>query len=216
MELSPEQLAAQLRHPSGPQARAVAEGMNRSNGALNHAAIERLDVRRGESVLEIGPGNAAFAARLLRAEGTRYTGVDASAAMVAAANDALRSLGLEGRARVLHGDSSALPLDSGRYDAALCVNTLYFWERPSGHLRELARVLRPGGRLCLAFGDAGFMRTLPFAAHGFHLHPLPAVEAGLRQAGFAAPGHALHCETGTSNDGRRVHKRFHLLLASRD
>lgn len=192
--LSPEHLAAQLRHPHGEYALAVATSMNRSNDALNHAAIALLAVAAHEQVLEIGPGNAAFAAELLRARGSHYLGIDVSAQMVEAAQQAL---------------------DDACIDAALAVNTLYFWEDPGIALAELARVLRPGGRLCLAFGDAGFMRTLPFTAHGFHLHDLAEVEQALRSSGFRVCGWRSHRETGTSNDGRQVEKHFHLLLARR-
>jgi len=68
---------------------------------------------------------------------------------------------------------------------------------------------------CLAFGDAAFMRTLPFTAHGFHLHELAEVEQALRSAGLTVQGWRAHHETGRSNDGREVSKHFHLLLARR-
>lgn len=213
--LSPEHLAAQLRHPHGDHALAVAESMNRSNGALNQAAIALLAVAAREQVLEIGPGNAAFAADLLRAPGSRYLGIEVSADMVDAAQDRLTAADLHDRAGVRLGDVQALDLDDACIDAALSVNTLYFWEQPALALAELARVLRPGGRLCLAFGDAAFMRTLPFTAHGFHLHELADVELALRSSGLRVCGWRAHRETGTSNDGRQVEKHFHLLLARR-
>lgn len=209
--LSPEHLAAQLRHPQGEHALAVAEAMNRSNGALNLAAIALLAVTNHEQVLEIGPGNAAFASELLRAPGSRYLGIDMSAEMVAAAQARLHG----SAATVRLGDVHALELPDACIDAALAVNTLYFWEDLRLPLTELARVLRPGGRLCLAFGDAAFMRTLPFTAHGFHLHELAEVELALRGSGFRVCGWRNHRETGTSNDGRQVDKHFHLLLAQR-
>ena len=214
--LSPEHLAAQLRHPHGEYALAVAESMNRSNGALNHAAIALLAVAAHEQVLEIGPGNAAFAGELLRAPGSHYLGVDVSAPMVEAAQRRLDADGLRDRAVVRLGSVEALAMDDACIDAALAVNTLYFWDDPGIALAELARVLRPGGRLCLAFGDAGFMRTLPFTAHGFHLHELAEVEQALRSSGLRVCGWRSHRETGTSNDGRPVEKHFHLLLARRE
>lgn len=213
--LSPEDLAAQLRHPHGAPALAVAESMNRSNGALNHAAIALLAPAANEQVLEIGPGNAAFAATLLQALGTRYLGIELSTAMVDAATALLRSRGLHARAAVRRGDVHALPLDAGCIDAALAVNTLYFWEDLTQPFAELARALRPGGRLCLAFGDAVFMRSLPFAAHGFHLHDLATVEQALRRAGLPVQAWRAHRETGHSNDGRQIEKHFHLLCAQR-
>lgn len=213
--LSPEHLAAQLRHPHGEHALAVAESMNRSNGALNHAAIALLAVAAHQCVLEIGPGNAAFAADLLRAPGSRYLGVDVSADMVDAAQARLAAAGLASRASVQLGDAQALDLPDACVDAVLAVNTLYFWPDLRTPLTELARVLRPGGRLCLAFGDAAFMRSLPFTAHHFHLYDLAEVEQALRVSGLQVCGWRSHREMGTSNDGRAVEKHFHLLLARR-
>jgi len=213
--LSPDDLATQLRHPHGIHALAVAQSMNRSNGDLNRAALALLSVTAGEQVLEIGPGNAAFAPELLQAPHSRYLGVDVSAAMVAAGNALLAGHGLQERAELHLGDAHALPPDEACIDAALAVNTLYFWDELRLPFAELARVLRPGGRLCLAFGDAAFMRTLPFAAHGFHLHELAEVEQALRSAGLTVQAWRAHHETGRSNDGREVNKHFHLLLARR-
>lgn len=81
-------------------------------------------------------------------------------------------------------------------------------------LDELARVLRRGGRLCLAFGDAAFMRSLSFSAD-FQLHELDAVELALRVSGFNVSAWRSHRETASSNDGQMREKHFHLLLAHR-
>lgn len=162
-------LAAQLRQPHGEAALAVADSMNRSNGALNLAAIGLLAVTTGERTLEIGPGNAAFAPQLLQAPGSQYLGVELSAAMVEAGTQRLASAGLGDRAAMRLGDAHALPVDEGSVDAALAVNTLYFWPNLAPVLDELARVLRRGGRLCLAFGDAAFMRSLPFEIGRAHV-----------------------------------------------
>ncbi|OBU49704.1 class I SAM-dependent methyltransferase [Stenotrophomonas maltophilia] len=207
-------LAAQLRMPHGDHALDVADAMNRSNGGLNQAAIRLLATAAGESVLEIGPGNGAFAPLLLQAANSRYLGIELSTAMVATGNQRLASTGLGDRAELRHGDAHALPVTDACVDAALSVNTLYFWPNLAPVLDELARVLRPGGRLCLAFGDATFMRSLPFAST-FHLHELEAVERALRISGFRVSAWRAHRETAEGNDGQQREKHFHLLLAHR-
>lgn len=212
--LDPNTLAAQLRHPHGEAALAVAESMNRSNGDLNRAAITLLAVAPGEQVLEIGPGNAAFAPLLLQPAHSRYLGIELSSAMVAAGNHCLAGSGLADRATLRHGDAHALPVADASVDAALAVNTLYFWPDLAPVLDQLARVLRPGGRLCLAFGDATFMRSLPFATD-FKLHECDAVEQALQRAGFKITATRRHRETATGNDGQARDKHFHLLLAHR-
>lgn len=214
MMLDASTLAAQLRQPHGDAALSVADSMNRSNGALNRAAIGLLAVTTGERILEIGPGNAAFAPELLQAAGSRYLGIELSTAMVEAGNQRLAAAGLAERAAVRHGDAHALPVADASMDAALAVNTLYFWPDLAPVLDELARVLHRGGRLCLAFGDAGFMRSLPFAAD-FQLHELDAVELALRMSGFSVSAWRSHRETATGNDGQARDKHFHLLLAQR-
>lgn len=214
MMLDASTLAAQLRQPHGDAALSVADSMNRSNGALNRAAIGLLAVTTGERILEIGPGNAAFAPELLQAAGSRYLGIELSTAMVEAGNQRLAAAGLAERAAVRHGDAHALPVADASMDAALAVNTLYFWPDLAPVLDELARVLHRGGRLCLAFGDAGFMRSLPFAAD-FQLHELDAVELALRVSGFSVSAWRSHRETATGNDGQARDKHFHLLLAQR-
>jgi len=144
MMLDASTLAAQLRHPHGDAAQAVAESMNRSNGALNRAAIGLLAVTSGERVLEIGPGNAAFAPLLLQATDSRYLGIELSTAMVEAGNRQLAAAGLAERAGMRHGDAHALPIADAAMDAALAVNTLYFWPDLAPVLDELARVVRRG------------------------------------------------------------------------
>ena len=214
MMLDAPTLAAQLRQPHGEAALEVADAMNRSNGALNQAAIGLLAASAGERILEIGPGNAAFAPQLLQAAGSHYLSIELSPAMVEAGNQRLASAGLAGRAAMRHGDAHALPVADASMDAALAVNTLYFWPHLAPVLDELARVLRRGGRLCLAFGDAAFMRSLPFASD-FQLHELDAVELALRVSGFTVSAWRSHRETATGDDGQVREKHFHLLLAQR-
>ena len=214
MMLDAPTLAAQLRQPHGEAALAVADSMNHSNGALNLAAIGLLAVGAGERVLEVGPGNAAFAPLMLQATDSHYLGIELSTAMVEAGNQRLADAGVAERAAMRHGDAHALPVADAAMDAALAVNTLYFWPNLAPVLDELARVLRRGGRLCLAFGDASFMRSLPFAAD-FQLHELDAVELALRVSGFRVSAWRSHRESAAGNDGQIREKHFHLLLAQR-
>lgn len=211
--MTPEQLAAQLRCPSGEDAAEVADRMNEANGALTRKAIGLLDIRPGDAVLEIGPGNAAFAPDMLHRPGTSYTGVDWSADMVAAARQRHADLVAQGRASFLRGSSDDLPFLPGTFDRALAVNTLYFWEQPQRHLQAIARALKPGGGFCIVFGDRGFMRDLPFVPFGFNLYERDAVERLLAAAGFADVQAHDHHETVRGNDGETVARHFHLLRA---
>jgi SAM-dependent methyltransferase len=96
---------------------------------------------RGRAVLEVGCGDGTRAAALAAA-GARVVSLDRSAAMAAAA----RSRG----AAVVRGEAGSLPVAPGSFDLVLCVNVLAFVLDPAPAVSQMARALRPGGRLVLA------------------------------------------------------------------
>ena len=215
--MTPEQLAAQLRRPHGAAAADVGQGMNAHNAGVNRRAIALLGVADGHHVLEIGPGNGAFAQEVVTAAASvTYTGVDWSADMVAEAGRRHHALVGSGRARFVQGSSDQLPFPEAHFDRVLTVNTLYFWEQPQDHLAEVARVLKPGGVLSLGFGDRAFMQNLPFVQHGFTLYDAADVHALLERTGFQVLEAQRYEETGRSNTGEAVHKVFHLLRCRTD
>ncbi|GIV59350.1 MAG: hypothetical protein KatS3mg043_0439 [Rhodothermaceae bacterium] len=208
--MDPKQIAEQLRCPHGAQAARTAQRMNEANAGLYHTTITRLDLRPESHVLEIGPGNGAFAAEVLRTA-HHYTGLDWSPAMVGEAEKHNRALVASGRATFLRGSSDHMPFPDDTFDRAFSINTLYFWEEPRRHAAEIARVLRPGGLFVLVFGEEAFMRTLPFAAHGFTLYDEAGACTLMRAAGLHVCDLHRYRETGRSNSGRVVDKRFLLL-----
>lgn len=208
------QLADQLRCPSGERAPEVARRMNGSNGELNRQCIDRLELAANQRVLEIGPGNAAFAGAIVdAAAGITYTGLDWSGDMVQQARAGNAEAVARGAMDFRQGDAARLPFDAGSFDRALSVHTLYFWEQPLGPLAEIRRVLRPGGLFCLAFGDRDFMEDLPFTGFGFRLYRRADVQALLDDSDFQRVDWLLHRETGQGNAGDSVDKIVNIALA---
>jgi ubiquinone/menaquinone biosynthesis C-methylase UbiE len=213
--IAPRELAAQLRCPGGQDGPEVARRMNTANGALNRHCIELLGLEPGHRVLEIGPGNGAFAGEVVgAAEGVSYVGLDWSADMVAAARRGNPDGVAQGGMHFQQGDSAQLPFAASAFDRVLSVHTLYFWERPANHLAEIRRVLRPGGRLCLAFGERRFMQDLAFTSFGFTLYEPAQVETMLAEAGFQQVAIQSRRETGSSNTGEVIDKVVSIALAS--
>ncbi|HET9208341.1 MAG TPA: methyltransferase domain-containing protein [Burkholderiaceae bacterium] len=117
--------------------------------------VEALQLHEGSAVLDVGCGHGASLPLLAQAVGAsgRVAGIDASAAMVAAAQRRVAALGLA--AEVRHGDAHELPFDDGVFDAARIDRVLMFLRDPRKALAEVKRVVRPGGRICVAEGDVG-------------------------------------------------------------
>lgn len=179
-------VAEQLANPTGPEGVLVAQRMNASNGAMTKKAIDLLDCRDGQDVLEIGPGNAQFAAYVIgKASNVRYEGTDISTTMIDEGKRINQPLLERGHRIGFHlTDGWTLPYAASTFDRVFSVNTIYFWKDPARMLREIARVLRTGGICCLSFASRAFMESLPFTDERFTLYTVEEVEALFRAHGF--------------------------------
>jgi ubiquinone/menaquinone biosynthesis C-methylase UbiE len=104
----------------------------------------------GEDVLEVGCGIGTLCADMVRA-GYRCTAIDRSPQMVAATRDWLRRQGLLPHARVLWAGVQALPFADASFDSVVSTFPTQYIADPAA-LREIGRVLRPGGRLIVVLG----------------------------------------------------------------
>lgn len=212
---SPQDMAAQLRCPSGEQAVEAARMMNEIHGTLNRKCIELLQISSGDHILETGPGNGAFANEIVgNLENVSYTGIDWSSDMVQQAQSLHAGLVESGRVRFLLGDSESLPFEAQHFDKALTVHTIYFWDDPARQLAELARVLKPGGLFCMAFADRTFTEKMPFAQFGFKLYHAQDVTALLEHTGFLVHSVQQITEASTAETGEIVDKLFNVILAT--
>jgi len=166
---------------------------------------EALGAKSGERILDVGCGPGFYVDELAEEVGDTGTvvGVDESAPMleVAAGRTAGRS-----NVAFHQGDVTALPLPDGTFDAALCVKVLEYVEDVRGAMRELCRVVRPGGRVVVwdvdwrtvswHSGHPARMRRVLEAWDAHLTHPfLPRTLAPrMRDAGFEeirAEGHTF-------------------------
>ncbi|WP_203690396.1 methyltransferase domain-containing protein [Streptomyces sp. SID12488] len=117
------------------------------DGPAYAAAVAELRLREGARVLDAGCGTGRALAPLRDAVGPSgvVLGVDLTPAMLDAAVRAGR--GLDGQ--LLLADAAALPLRSESLDAVFAAGLIAHLPQPGENLRELARVVRPGGTLAL-------------------------------------------------------------------
>ncbi len=109
------------------------------------------DARR---VLDVATGTAAVAIELARADPSReVVGVDQSPQMLEAGRERVEQGGLRGRIELRDGRAETLPFAAGEFDALTFTYLLRYVDDVPATLRELARVVRPGGTVAmLEFG----------------------------------------------------------------
>ncbi len=93
---------------------------------------------------DIGTGTGILATELARL-GVRVIGVDNSARMLDAARAKLAAEGLTESVELRRGEAHRLPIQDGEVDAAFAHMVLHYLPSPAEALREMARVVRPGG-----------------------------------------------------------------------
>ncbi|ORA68983.1 SAM-dependent methyltransferase [Mycolicibacterium insubricum] len=177
-------LARQLGKPTGFAGRVVSRLLNRGNRSIVVAAVAAAGCVPGVRVADIGFGGGVGLELLLDCDGTMVHGIEMSETMLAQAKRRFSDPILSGRLQLNSGRMESLPLDDSALDAIISTNTIYFVADLAAALRELARVLRPGGRLVLGVGDPHQMAKMPFTRHGFRLRPIDEIVQVIREAGF--------------------------------
>jgi SAM-dependent methyltransferase len=111
-----------------------------------YAVVEHAAPSRGDDVVDVacGTGNAAL---LAAGRGARVVGVDGAPRLLEVARERAQAQGVALELRV--GDLLALPVDDAAADIVLSVFGVIFAPDPAQSLREISRVLRPGGRALL-------------------------------------------------------------------
>lgn len=113
--------------------------------------LELLGIQAGDTVLDVacGPGNTTRTLVGEVAPGGLAVGVDSSATMLAQAVRETPRNGAAGDVDYVRADAIDLPFADGTFDAVSCYGALYLMEDPFGSLREMIRVLKPGGRIAV-------------------------------------------------------------------
>lgn len=113
--------------------------------SLEHCVL-RLDPKPGERILDVATGTG-WTSRLVARRGATVTGVDIASDLLAAARANAEAAALDIDYRV--GDAEALPFPDGAFDAVVSTVGVMFATDQDAAARELARVVKPGGRLAL-------------------------------------------------------------------
>lgn len=146
-----ERVFRQFSRPVGVLGAVAGWLMARKNAPLAAEVAARLAPEPDAHVLELGFGPGLLVAELAaRAPRGLVAGVDVSNVMLRQARRRNRWAVRAGRVDLRAGCATRLPFPDATFDAVCSVNSLPFWPSSLDGLRELRRVLRPGGRAVIA------------------------------------------------------------------
>jgi len=128
----------------------------------------------GASVLEVAPGPGYFAIELAKLGAYRITGLDISRTLVEIAGAKAAEAGVNVDFR--QGDAAHMPFAAESFDFLLCRAAFKNFTEPLPALKEMYRVLKPGGRaLIIDLRRDASMQSISEAVQGMHLGPVNAV-----------------------------------------
>jgi uncharacterized glyoxalase superfamily protein PhnB len=166
-------------------------------------ACELLEVRPADSVLEVGFGPGVIIQHLSNlAPAGHVAGVDPSLEMVEQARRR-NATGIEaGRIDLRHGSVESLPFDDNRFDKVVAINSMQVWPDALAGLREIGRVMKPGGKIALCFTPySGSAEGLPQICDAAGLNAKRLIESG---KGF--------CSLATNHERLRLRHKGNCLM----
>jgi len=153
------------------------------NPKSNLAAVDRMALGHGDRFLDLGCGLGAALEHAAATE-AKAAGIDPSPSMVERAADRVP------QAEVRLGSAESIPFEDDEFTAALSVSTYHHWADAETGLKEVRRVLAPGGRLLIVerklnrssghgLDDAGAQRLgVLLGNHGYHSVDIETIKVG--------------------------------------
>ena len=135
----------------------TAEMLNLSDhffAPLDRQVVAELHLAPGSRVLDAGCGGGGMTRLLAEAVGPtgKVVALDANPQLLAWGREQVKNTDLAGRIQFQEGDVSHLPFEDGEFDLVWCSRVVHGLSDQLAGVRELARVIRPGGRLVLREG----------------------------------------------------------------
>jgi SAM-dependent methyltransferase len=156
------------------------------NSGQNKAALDALNPSPGMSIIEIGCGPGMGVRAALKRVGREgfVAGIDQSPTAAHFAAHAAHRAVLQGRAVTMRAGVADLPFRDLMFDGAFAVNTFQFWPDPARGLREIARVLAPGGRLVITQRASNLDKPTNFAGAARGMERIGQASALLKAQGW--------------------------------
>lgn len=214
-EINDIEIGRQLRRPDGELGIEIGEKMNSSNNTMYDLVFSRLVLKSNFKVLEIGYGNGKFIGDLFKINpDITVFGVDFSDTMYSQACLINKDLIADNKVVLKSEDACAMSFPDSSFDVIFTNNTLYFWKFDE-QVKEIKRVLKPGGKLYIGYRPKEVMINLPFVEEHFTLYNPDDLERLLSQHGFKILENKSQTIKRVSIDGSEVTSIDNCLVGER-
>jgi len=147
--------------------------------------------KTGDNVLEIGFGGGKHLEQLYRlTDGGTLTGIDISGLMVKLSSRRNRKLIRDNKLKLSQGSSADIPFSPLQFDTVFTLNTMYFWEDPIKDLKQIYKVLKPGGRLVLGINSKDILMKNAYRKKFFRFFEKHEVETLLYNSNYKNIDHS--------------------------
>ena len=143
----------QWRNPTGWLGRLLLRGMNITHSGLTDWGLTHVVIGKCDAILDVGCGGGRTVRKLAEiATSGRVRGIDSSEASVMVSRRANKEFIEAGYVEIRHGSVSSLPFSDSEFDLVTAVNSHGHWPDLVADMKEVLRVLKPGGTLMILAG----------------------------------------------------------------
>jgi SAM-dependent methyltransferase len=141
--------ATQCQKPTGWLGRLILRNMNSRHSKVTDWGLSHISIEKQSTVLDVGCGGGRTVSKLAAATQGKVYGVDFSKESVAVANRTNQQWINLARVEIQEGSVSQLPFPKDTFDLITAVETHFWWPDLPADMREVFRVLKPGGTLII-------------------------------------------------------------------
>jgi ubiquinone/menaquinone biosynthesis C-methylase UbiE len=178
---------SQFAKPAGFYGRLLAKGMAWGHRDFYKNTPKALNLKQNDKYLEIGFGSGLFIKKYV-SNVSVIAGLDYSEDMVRLASSINKNLIKSGRAKFKQGNVLSLPWNNNEFSVVVGIETFFFWPEPEASLKEIFRVLVPGGRLVIEMSynkDDGLDHTKHIKKMNLNLYSAEEMKKMLKESGFS-------------------------------
>ena len=187
-----EKILKQARMPTGRFGTFWARVMNIGHSSITRWGLSHISINEDDTILDIGCGGGKTVNTLAKiaTEGKVY-GIDYSQVSVAVSTSKNKKLIDKGQVEIVHASVDSLPFSDDMFNLVIAIESYYFWPDLINNLKEIHRVLKPGGSVIIVnamYRDERFAkRNSKLARIGDFTYHLPEeFRVFLRDAGYSS------------------------------